>query len=64
LIFQDAASAVKKEDPPKKVDEESSLQDFGRYLLQVVPKFIQKADIHHGQLTLMTSPDHIVPLMT
>jgi len=48
--------------PQKQPDE--PLHDFGRYILKVIPKFVQKAQVHHGQLFLLTAPEHIIPLMT
>ena len=55
------AATVRKIDPLV----QSDLADFGRYVAECIPKYVQKVQIYNGdELSFMIHPDGVVPVMT
>ena len=48
---------------PSNAVEHQNLVDFGRYVAECMPKYIQKVQVSHGdELELLIHPDGIIPV--
>lgn len=47
------------------VDEGSSLTEFGQYIQEMLPKYVQQTQITHGnELELLIHPEGVIPVLT
>ncbi|ERL87389.1 NADH dehydrogenase [ubiquinone] iron-sulfur protein 3, mitochondrial [Dendroctonus ponderosae] len=57
---QETRPTVRKSDPVQR----SQLKDFGKYVADCLPKYVETAQITHGdELELLISPDGVVPVL-
>lgn len=50
--------------PSEKKEIETRLSEYGRYLLDIIPKYLQGVNLAHGdELEILIYPDALIPTM-
>lgn len=60
LIFFRAQGA----DNARHETEENPLHSYAKYIVSVLPKFVQQTYVSRNELTVCVAPDHVIPVMT
>lgn len=60
LVFFRAQGA----DNARHETEENPLHSYAKYIVSVLPKFVQQTYVSRNELTVCVAPDHVIPVMT